>query len=107
MAKETGASKAKTWLYILIATLTLASMFAGGVMAWGALGSRMDSHAEVQVLQLATVHEEAAELKTEGCKPAKGNASKINLIEYRLNEMRTTQTAIQADTREILKRLPK
>ncbi|KKK56979.1 hypothetical protein LCGC14_3059120, partial [marine sediment metagenome] len=50
---------------------------------------------------------DADDLEIKGCEPAKKNNSSINLIEYRLNEIQATQQTIQADTKEILKRLPK
>ena len=51
--------------------------------------------------------EAVRELKVDGCDPSSKNTRRNDLIEYRLDAIDTKQTAIQADTQEILKRLPK
>ena len=81
------------------------------------------------------VIEDADDLEVEGCKPAKKNSNTIELFKYRFNQVQTTQDnmlieqqkiqkeqrkmqtaqtlmqrtqeAVQSDTKEILRRLPK
>ncbi len=113
MAKN-GISKARNWILTIIGCMTLAGMFTVGVLAWGDLGDKIDdqaviinNRAEIQESQYKQVVDDADNLEVEGCKPAQKNGSSIELIEYRLDEMQITQRAIQSDTKEILKRLPK
>ena len=106
MAKN-NSNKLRNWICIIIGILTLAGIFAGGVMAWGNLGNKLDNHTNLQKEQLFQIVTDADDLEIKGCEPAKKNNSSINLIEYRLNEIQTTQQIIQADTKEILSRLPK
>ena len=136
---DNGINKVRNWILTITSCVVLASMFAGGVLAWGDLGAKIDNQAVVvknqadtqsvrfnrviydaneletkgcepakeQKTQFKQVVKDVNNLKAEGCKPAQKNKGSISIIEYRLDEMQITQRAIQSDTREILKRLPK
>lgn len=111
MAKDNGTAEAKNWIYILIGSLTLAGMFAGGVLAWGDLGDRMDNHAEVQVLQLEVIVGNADDIENEGCKPAKANTLEVALTKKDVKAMQADikeiKIAQEAGFKAVLERLPK
>lgn len=98
MAKN--GSKAIGWIRVAIMA---AVILAGIFLAWGNLGIEAALHAE----DIKDNVEDIAELEKDGCKPAQKNTTSLGLFEYRLNNLETGQTAIQADTKEILRRLPK
>lgn len=96
-------SKLKNWVYIVLGLFVLAGMFASGVLAWGDLANKIEYNAVVQERIVA----DADDLEVKGCEPAGKNKLDIALIQKDIETLRKSSEAIQADTKEILKRLPK
>lgn len=90
-----NVTNAKNWLYIIIAVICIAGTLAGGVLAWGSVKNGLS----VQV-------EATKNLEEDGCDPAQKTVGRVDLLEYKFDEFEKQQTAIQADTKEILRRLP-
>ena len=104
---EENNHKIRNHIYIILGLITLAGIFAGGVLAWGDLGNKIDNQIEKTI-----------SLTVEGCKPAQKNGNSISLIEYRLNSIDKKQETFsveqkdmrkenEAAFKEILKRLAK
>ena len=78
------------------------------VIIGGIIANFVWTQADVQAIdtKIEVVDTRVDVLKEEGCQPARQSIRSIDLIEYRLDEIQTTQRTIQQDTKEILKRLP-
>lgn len=87
------AKNGRIKLISLIAMFAI--LFAGIVTTWAVYGSDIEVNSS-----------ENAELKEEGCLPARKNTTDIAVITGQLETIQTEQRSIKADTKEILKRLP-
>ena len=92
-------AKNNSKLKVASLVIALAVLFSGIVATWAIYGENIeDTAADVD------------ELKEDGCKPSQKNGNDINLINYRLDDIQTTQQIMQtdqrADMKEILRRLP-
>ncbi|HDY89126.1 MAG TPA: hypothetical protein ENH82_13555 [bacterium] len=97
MAKD--RTQISLWKLIIAIMMIVATTVAGFVWA----------QADIKAIDVKanSIIADAKDVEIEGCKPSQKNGRSIDLIEYRLDQIQTTQTTIQADTKEILKRLPK
>ena len=76
MAKQNG-TKLRNLIYITIGIVTLASMFAGAVLAWGDHSNKI----EVQEEKMLEIIADADNLEVEGCKPAQKASVDIQLMQ--------------------------
>ncbi len=102
MAKNGNGNKLRTWICIIIGMLTLASIFAGGVLAWGDLGNKMDTHEVLQTKSLAGIVADADDLKVDGCDPARKHTTEIAVLKEKFDSYHKAQTTANTEILRLL-----
>ena len=77
MAKETGTTKVRNIVYLIMAVLAMASMFGKVVYTWASHNNTVSNQATATetaktavTTAIGTIKEDAAALKKDGCKPS-------------------------------------